>query len=145
MKIAVRYQSRGGNTRAVAEIIAEIAGVKAEAIDETLNENIDVLFIGGGVYGWDADPKLKEYLEKLDPQKVGQIVAFISAGAQKVTLKRIIEYANKAGIRVNENQLALILGVQGHGSLRQKGGNLTDKQITKVKNFTYEVLAGFKK
>lgn len=33
MKIAVRYQSRGGNTKAVAEVIANSLGVKAEAVD----------------------------------------------------------------------------------------------------------------
>jgi hypothetical protein len=47
MKYAIRYQSRGDNTRAVAEIIAGILGVKAEPIDTPLDENVDVLFIRG--------------------------------------------------------------------------------------------------
>jgi flavodoxin len=145
MNIAVRYQSRGGNTRAVAEIIAERVGVKAEAIDKPLNENVDVLFIGGGAYGWDADPQLKEYLEKLTPHKVGQIVAFSTYGAMKVTLKRIAEYANNAGIKVNEKQLSIRMFVQGHATFGLKGGNLSDTQIEEIKKFTCEVLAGFKK
>lgn len=35
MKTAVRYQSRGGNTKAVAEVIANSLGVKAEPVDIT--------------------------------------------------------------------------------------------------------------
>jgi flavodoxin len=44
MKYAVRYQSRGGNTRAVAEIIAGILGINAEPFDRPLDENVDVTF-----------------------------------------------------------------------------------------------------
>ena len=65
MNIAVRYQSRGGNTRAVAEVIAEVIGVKAETIDKPLDEKVDILFLGGGAYMWDADIKLKEYLDTI--------------------------------------------------------------------------------
>jgi flavodoxin len=43
MKVAVRYQTRGGNTRAVAEAIAKAAGVKAEPIYVSLREPIDLL------------------------------------------------------------------------------------------------------
>lgn len=50
MKIAVRYQSRGGNTKAVAEVIANSLGVKAEAVDNAITQWVDVLFVGGGVY-----------------------------------------------------------------------------------------------
>ena len=33
MRIAVRYQSRGGNTRSVAEAIASAVGSQAKTID----------------------------------------------------------------------------------------------------------------
>ncbi len=143
MKIAVRYQSRGGNTRAVAEIIAKILEIKSEPIDSPLDETVDLLFLGGGVYGWDADPQLKEYLEKLDSKKIGQIVAFSTTGAMKKTISRIIEYADKAGIKVNDKQLCLKMGMQGHGMFGRAGGHLTDEQIEKIKEFTSDVLVGF--
>lgn len=143
MKIAVRYQSRGGNTRAVAEVIAKVSGTKSEPIDSPLDEKVDLLFLGGGVYGWDADPQLKEYLEKLDSKKIGQIVAFSTAGAMKKAISRIIEYANKSGIKVNDKQLLLKMVMQGHGTFGREGGHLTDNQIEKIKEFTSDVLAGF--
>jgi flavodoxin len=143
MKIAIRYQSRGGNTRAVAEVIAKILEIKSEPIDSPLDETVDLLFLGGGVYGWDADPQLKEYLEKLDSKKIGEIVAFSTAGVMKKAISRIIEYANKAGIKVNDKQLFLKMVMQGHGTFGREGGHLTDDQIEKIKEFTSDVLAGF--
>lgn len=142
MKIAVRYQSRGGNTRAVAEIIAEDLGLKAESINEPLAEKVDILFLGGGVYMWDVDPQLKEYLEKLDSNKIGQIVAFSTTGGMKKAITRITEYAKKGGISVNEKQLCLKVLLQGHSALGREGGHLTEKQIAEIKKFTSDVIAG---
>lgn len=143
MKIAVRYQSRGGNTRAVAEVISKILEIKSEPIDSPLDETVDLLFLGGGVYGWDADPQLKEYLEKLDSKKIGQIVAFSTTGAMKKAISRITEYADKAGIKVNDKQLCLKMVMQGHATFGREGGHLTDEQVEKIKEFTSDVLAGF--
>ena len=135
MKIAVRYQSRGGNTRAVAEVIADCLGVKAEPITVQLSESVDLLFLGGGVYKWDADPQLLEYLQGIDAQKIGQVAAFSTTGGMKKAITRITEYAQKAGIKVNANQLCLKVLLQGHSALGREGGHLTDTQISKVKQF----------
>lgn len=140
MNIAVRYQSRGGNTRAVAEIIAGVAGVEAYSIDIPLDENVDVLFIGGGAYAWSADPRLKEYIKKLSPQNVGQIVAFSTAGAQKTALHKIIDCAKESGIKVNNHKLLIRMIFKGHASFGLKGGSLSNSQIEKVRQFTREVL-----
>lgn len=74
MKIAVRYQSRGGNTKAVAEVIANSLGVKAEVVDSAITEWVDVLFIGGGVYMGKMDESLYNFLSELNSENVGQIV-----------------------------------------------------------------------
>jgi flavodoxin len=144
MKIEVQYQSRGGNTRAVAEIIAARLGIEAKSIDKPLDNYVDILFLGGGVYKWDADTQLKEYLERLDSNKIGQIVAFSTTGTMKTTINRITEYANKAGIRVNKKYLCLRMMLQGHTMLGRKGGNLNDRQVEKIKMFTSKVLENLK-
>ena len=142
MKIEIRYQSRGGNTRAVAETIAGVLGVKAESIDVPIEGAVDVLFLGGGVYKWAADPRLIKFLKKLDPDKVGQIVAFSTTGAMKTAIARITKYAQKAGIKVNENWLCIKMMFQGHSALGREGGHLTDNQIADIKQFTSDVLGG---
>jgi flavodoxin len=144
MKIEVQYQSRGGNTRAVAEIIAARLGIEAKAIDKPLDNYVDILFLGGGVYKWDVDSQFKEYLERLESKKIGQIVAFSTTGIMKTAINRITEYANKVGIRINKKHLCLRMMLQGHTMLGRKGGNLNDKQIEKIKVFTSEVLESLK-
>ena len=139
MNISVRYQSRGGNTRAVAEVIAQTLGVNAEPLAYSLSEYTDVLFLGGGVYKWDADPELKAFLEKMQPSQIGQIVAFSTAGGMKITLKRIVEAAKKAGIPVYPNQLYMPLLLQGHTGIGREGGHLTPDQEQTVSAFTLKV------
>ena len=42
MKIAVRYYSRSGNTRKLAEAIAKAVNVEAKTTDEPLDEDVDI-------------------------------------------------------------------------------------------------------
>ncbi len=141
MDIEVRYQSRGGNTKAVAEIIAKTIGVVAKSIDEPLPKYTDILFIGGGVYKWDADDMLIEYLKHLDRERVGAVVAFSTTGAMAVTIKRIKEYTKKAGIKVFDKSLCLKVMLQGHSALGREGGHLKDQQIKEVENFAKSILS----
>ena len=140
MNIAVRYQSRGGNTRAVAEVIAETVGVKAEPIDMPLDGQIDLLFLGGGVYKWDADEKLLDYLNTLNASNIAKIAPFSTTGAMTVTIKRIREYAQKAGISVSDKDLCLKVMLQGHSALGRTGGNLKEEQREKVKQFALDTI-----
>lgn len=135
MNIEIRYQSRGGNTKAVAEEIAKEFNIECFTIDTPINEYVDVLFIGGGVYKWDADENLIKFLKKLDNKKVGEVVAFSTTGAMKVAITRIKEYSQKAGIKVSENTLLLRMLLQGHSALGRIGGNLTTEQKEEIKKF----------
>ena len=63
-KVEVRYCSRtkSGNTRRIAEAIAEGAGTKAVSIDYegALVEKADVLFVGGAPYANIMAPELRQ-------------------------------------------------------------------------------------
>lgn len=76
MKIAVRYYTRGGATEKVGKAIAEALGVKGETIDRPLDEKVDLLFIGSGVYKGKIDPRMKKWLENLDPSKAEKAIFF---------------------------------------------------------------------
>ena len=41
MTVEIRYQSKGGNTKAVVEVISSTVGVQAESIDSNINEYVD--------------------------------------------------------------------------------------------------------
>lgn len=144
MKVAVRYQSRGGNTKAVAKIMAEtIGGISAESIDKPITESVDILFVGGGLYMGDIDPTLKDYLDKLDPNTVKCLVAFTTTGTQDRTNK-IVEIASGKGISVHDKTFCLKLFLKNHGWLGGKKGNLklNEKQIQKTKDFVNSIIKG---
>lgn len=85
MKVAVRYQSRSGNTRKLADAIAEVAGVQAQPISNGLGDAVDILFVGGGVYAGKLEKSLEQFLNRLSPDSVGTVAVFsTSAGAKNI-------------------------------------------------------------
>lgn len=141
MKYAVRYASRGGNTRAVADEIAKKIDVKAERISEPLEEEVDVLFLGAGVWFASVTKDMKEYLAALDSGKIKQIVAFSTSGHLESAIKKITAAAKDKGIKVNEESFDLHLNMQGMTFFAPAGGDLTKEQINEVDAFVDKVLA----
>ena len=135
MQISVRYQSRGGNTKAVAEMIAKEFQVPALSIAHPVEEYTDILFLGGGVYGWKMDESLCEFIEQLPKEKVGQIIASSTTGVMESTLKQIRQEAEQKGIKVNKNELLVKMMLRGHSMLGLEGGNLKKEQQEKVQEF----------
>ncbi|MBP5242898.1 MAG: flavodoxin, partial [Clostridia bacterium] len=60
MQIAVRYYSKLGKTKRIAEAIAQGAAVTATSIteEENLTQKYDVLFLGGAPYANVMAPEL---------------------------------------------------------------------------------------
>lgn len=77
MDIRVVYYSKTGNTKKVAEAIAEEMNVVAEnAAEMPVVESFDLLFVGGAIYGAKLDNILIKFIEGLDPQKAGLVAVF---------------------------------------------------------------------
>ena len=113
MSVAVRYFSRGGVTKKVADIIAGQAGVKAvsvDAADSALTEKADVLFIGGALYAYGLDKKLTAYLGSLDGSRVGEAVVFSTSWLSKHAVGLIKKGLAAKGIKVREEFLYLKSG-----------------------------------
>ena len=103
MRAAVRYYSRSGNTQAVAEAIAEAAGVSAisvDASDAAITEPVDVLFIGGALYAYGLDSHLKDYLKTLKKDDAKQAVVFSTSWISKHSIDLIKKALSEAGISV---------------------------------------------
>lgn len=142
MKFAVRYASRGGNTRAVADVIANKVGVQARRVSEPLEEDVEVLFLGGGVWFADVTKDMKEFLATLDKNKVQQVVVFSTASDLDAATKKIAKAVAAKGIKVNDNTLTVKLFFQGFSLFAQAGGDLKAEQIQRVETFADKVLAG---
>ena len=88
MKAAIRYYSKGGNTEKVALAISKATGLSAETIDVPLLEDVDILFLGSSVYGFDVDVQVKQFISNIDV-KVGKVVNFSTACLVKSTYKQV--------------------------------------------------------
>ncbi len=104
MKIAVRYYTKTGNTKRLAEAVAEAAGAEALPIGEPVEEPVDILFLGNSYYAFSIDPEVREFIRKLDKDKVGRIVNFGSAAMLNSTWKKVKAEADKAGIVMDERE-----------------------------------------
>ncbi|MDR1440712.1 MAG: flavodoxin [Clostridiales bacterium] len=79
MEIAVRYCSRSGNTRKLAEAIGKAVNSPAREVGAALEGPVDLLFLGGALYGFDVDDALKEFIGGLTPDKVKKAAVFSTA------------------------------------------------------------------
>ena len=104
MKTAVRYYTKTGNTKRLAEAIAQAAGVDAQPISVPLTEPVDILFLGNSYYAFTIDPEVRNFIRSLDKGSVGRIVNFGSAAMLNSTYKKVKAEADKVGIRMDDNE-----------------------------------------
>ncbi|MDR1533033.1 MAG: flavodoxin [Clostridiales bacterium] len=94
MKIAVRYYSRSGNTKRVADAIATAAGTAAETIDRPVGGQVELLFVGSGLYAGKIDKALRGFLQGLEPSKVKRVAVFstsMSGTSAHAEIKKILD------------------------------------------------------
>ena len=104
MKCAVRYYTKTGNTKKLAEAIAAAVGAEALPISEPVNEPVDLLFLGNSYYAFSIDPEVRAFIRSLDKANVGRIVNFGSAAMLNSTWKKVKAEADKVGIPMHEKE-----------------------------------------
>ena len=104
MNVAVRYYTKTGNTKRLAEAVAEALGVKAYSISEPIKEKTDILFLGNSYYAFSIDPEVRSFVRGLDKNLVGKIVNFGSAAMLNSTYKKVKAEADKVGIPMDERE-----------------------------------------
>ena len=104
MKIAVRYYTKTGNTKRLAEAVAKAVGVEALPITAPVTESVDILFLGNSYYAFTIDPEVRRFVESLSKEKVGKIVNFGSAAMMNSTWKKVKAVADKVGISMDERE-----------------------------------------
>lgn len=104
MTYAVRYYTKTGNTKKLAEAIAKELGVEALPISVPVKDAVDYLFLGNSYYAFTIDPEVKAFVASLDKEKVGKIVNFGSAAMLNSTYKKVKGVADKVGIPMDEKE-----------------------------------------
>ena len=101
--VAVRYYSKSGNTKLLAEAIGRGAGAIPISVDEDsakITEEIEVLFIGGALYAYGLDKRLNKFLAEIDAGKVKKAVVFSTSWISKHSIDLIKKALNEKGIEV---------------------------------------------
>ena len=104
MTYAVRYYTKTGNTKRLAQAVAGALGVEALPISEPVEEPVDILFLGNSYYAFSIDPEVRSFVQSLDKEKVGKIVNFGSAAMLNSTYKKVKAEADKVGIPMEERE-----------------------------------------
>lgn len=105
MKTWVLYFSRGGNTKKIADAIAEelkeFGVLKSEQIPPAYPpENVQLLFLGTGIYAGKPDSKMVEFVRTLNNNRVKNAVVFGTTGSQNNAVEAVKALLKEKGINV---------------------------------------------
>ena len=104
MKIAVRYYTKTGNTKRLAQAVASAVGAEALPLEAPIAEPVDILFLGNSYYAFSIDPQVRDFIRSLDKSKVGRIVNFGSAAMLNSTYKKVKTEADRIGIPMDPRE-----------------------------------------
>jgi Flavodoxins len=135
MNIELRYFSRGGNTQKVAEAIAKKAKIEAKDCSKPITKTVDLLFLGGSVYGFGLDGALKKFVRELDPEKVKMVALFGTSAIIKSGNKEMRKLLSDKGIIVMEKEFYC----RGSFTLMNMGSP-NDKDLKRAAEFARDVL-----
>ena len=101
MRAEVRYFSKNGGTKRLAESIAAAVGAECATVDKPLDKFADVLFLGASVYGGRPDNTVTAFV-RANAKQIGKIVVFGSACTSKSTYTVIKAAAADCGVKTAE-------------------------------------------
>ncbi len=102
MKLAVRYYSRGGNTKKLALAVAGALNVMAHTTGEKITEPIDILFLGSALYAWQPDKNISEFIKTLSPEIIKNVVIFTTSASPNSPYPKIKKLLEEQGLNVSE-------------------------------------------
>lgn len=103
MKIAVRYYTRSGNTKRLAEAVAEAVAVEAKEIAVPLSEPVDLLFLCSSYYAFDVDESVKKFVVA-NKEHIGKIVCVGTSAMMRSMKKPMKRVAAKVGVAVADEE-----------------------------------------
>lgn len=101
MKTALIFRSMTGHSKKIAKAISSETGIEAQDIKSKpeLN-NVDLLFIAGGIYSGKSLPEAVEYIKKLTPAQVKKAVLITSSTSDKKGQDELRQILTSNGIEV---------------------------------------------
>jgi hypothetical protein len=88
----------------LANAIGSAVGATALAITNPLEEPVDLLFLGAAVYAFGIDDALKDFIEKLSPALVKEVVVFSTTAVVTSAYPHVKKLLATKGIAVSEQE-----------------------------------------
>ena len=101
MRTEVRYFTKNGGTKKLAESIAKAVNAEAKTVDTPLDKYADVVFLGSSVYGGKPAPEVVKFIQA-NAKNIGNIVVFGSACTGKSTFPAIKSAAAGQAVKTAE-------------------------------------------
>lgn len=103
MNIAVRYYTRSGNTKKLANAVAKATSVESKDITVPLTEKVDILFLGCSYYAFDVDEAVKKFMIE-NKDNIGKIVCIGTSAMMKSMKKPVKKIADTIGVVVADEE-----------------------------------------
>ncbi len=136
MNIAIRYYTKSGNTKKLADAISEIACIPALPVTEKLPSDTDVLFLCNSVYWGGVDSAVKTFL-KNPCAKISCLVNVSTAALVESSYAQMKKLAEKEGITISDKEFHC----KGAFAALHKG-KPDSSDIEAVKAFAKEIIQG---
>ncbi|MCH3972320.1 MAG: flavodoxin [Oscillospiraceae bacterium] len=104
MNLAIRYYTKTGNTKKLAEAAAETLGVPALPVSVPLKEPADILFLGSSVYAGYVDQAVEQFIASLDKSQVKKVVNFSTAAVLSSTYGSMKKLLTAKGIPLDSRE-----------------------------------------
>lgn len=138
MNIKVLYHSSTGNTKKLADAIANELEVNAEPIGEEpilFSEPVDLLFIGDGVYFGKANKRTLSLINKLNPNTIKKVAVFATYGGQEKIGAELKKSLQDRGLSVIEEPFTC----QGQSWLFLNRHHPNEQELKEVREYARKV------
>ena len=103
MKAAIRYFTKTGNTKKLADAISQELGIEAKEISSHLEEKADILFLCNSVYWAGIDSKVKQFIDE-NKGNIGKVVNISTAALIKSSYPQIKKICEQSGVVVADDE-----------------------------------------
>jgi flavodoxin len=105
MNTKIIYFSKTGHSKKIAQRIAEDLKIDVlNAKDQPKLQDVDLLFMVGGIYGGKSDPKFLEYIDQIDEGAVKKAILMTSCTSSKSTQDQVRQKLEAKGITVFKDE-----------------------------------------
>ena len=122
MSTAIRYYSKFGHSKQMAEVVGKELGVQPQTVDTPLTEPVDTLFLGAGVFLGKVNSAVVSFIQTLKPEQVRRVVLFGSCAIIKSPVPQMQSLLESQGITVDAKSFTC------KGSMGPLHGGHPDKQ-----------------